>query len=441
MDTMPSLVIIGSQWGDEGKGKIVDFLAKEANMVVRFQGGPNAGHSVKIGDELFALHHIPSGILRPGKIAIIGNGVVIDPGVLLDELESLRSRGVDTRGLRISDRAHVIMPYHKLLDGAEERLRRGAKVGTTGRGIGPAYSDKVARLGIRIGDLIAADVLRAKLEFLAPMKQRILDAYGDGTVLDLSKMISELSDFGRKLEQYVTDTGVLVERALESGKRVLFEGAQGTMLDIDHGTFPFVTSSTTVAGNAASGSGASPLQLDEVLGVVKAYTTRVGEGPFPTELKNDIGRTLAEKGGEFGTTTGRPRRCGWLDLVVVNYARVLNGFTGLALTKIDVLSGLEELKVCTSYSFEGRRVARMPADLELLGRCEPIYSRLKGWDEIGEPQMRRILRKGSSELPENMRKYIRFVEQKAGVPVVLLGLGRRRNEILDLRKRKWRRRS
>ena len=438
---MPSLVIIGSQWGDEGKGKIVDFLAKEANMVVRFQGGPNAGHSVKIGDELFALHHIPSGILRPGKIAIIGNGVVIDPGVLLDELESLRSRGVDTRGLRISDRAHVIMPYHKLLDGAEERLRRGAKVGTTGRGIGPAYSDKVARLGIRIGDLIAADVLRAKLEFLAPMKQRILDAYGDGTVLDLSKMISELSDFGRKLEQYVTDTGVLVERALESGKRVLFEGAQGTMLDIDHGTFPFVTSSTTVAGNAASGSGASPLQLDEVLGVVKAYTTRVGEGPFPTELKNDIGRTLAEKGGEFGTTTGRPRRCGWLDLVVVNYARVLNGFTGLALTKIDVLSGLEELKVCTSYSFEGRRVARMPADLELLGRCEPIYSRLKGWDEIGEPQMRRILRKGSSELPENMRKYIRFVEQKAGVPVVLLGLGRRRNEILDLRKRKWRRRS
>jgi len=441
MDTMPSLVIIGSQWGDEGKGKIVDFLAKEANMVVRFQGGPNAGHSVKIGDELFALHHIPSGILRPGKIAIIGNGVVIDPGVLLDELESLRSRGVDTRGLRISDRAHVIMPYHKLLDGAEERLRRGAKVGTTGRGIGPAYSDKVARLGIRIGDLIAGDILRAKLEFLAPMKQRILDAYGDGTVLDLSKMISELSDFGRKLEQYVTDTGVLVERALESGKRVLFEGAQGTMLDIDHGTFPFVTSSTTVAGNAASGSGASPLQLDEVLGVVKAYTTRVGEGPFPTELKNDIGRTLAEKGGEFGTTTGRPRRCGWLDLVVVNYARVLNGFTGLALTKIDVLSGLEELKVCTSYSFEGRRVARMPADLELLGRCEPIYSRLKGWDEIGEPQMRRILRKGSSELPENMRKYIRFVEQKAGVPVVLLGLGRRRNEILDLRKRKWRRRS
>ena len=438
---MPSLVIIGSQWGDEGKGKIVDFLAKEANMVVRFQGGPNAGHSVKIGDELFALHHIPSGILRPGKIAIIGNGVVIDPGVLLDELESLRSRGVDTRGLRISDRAHVIMPYHKLLDGAEERLRRGAKVGTTGRGIGPAYSDKVARLGIRIGDLIAGDILRAKLEFLAPMKQRILDAYGDGTVLDLSKMISELSDFGRKLEQYVTDTGVLVERALESGKRVLFEGAQGTMLDIDHGTFPFVTSSTTVAGNAASGSGASPLQLDEVLGVVKAYTTRVGEGPFPTELKNDIGRTLAEKGGEFGTTTGRPRRCGWLDLVVVNYARVLNGFTGLALTKIDVLSGLEELKVCTSYSFEGRRVARMPADLELLGRCEPIYSRLKGWDEIGEPQMRRILRKGSSELPENMRKYIRFVEQKAGVPVVLLGLGRRRNEILDLRKRKWRRRS
>jgi adenylosuccinate synthase len=434
---MPSLVVIGSQWGDEGKGKIVDFLANEANMVVRFQGGPNAGHSVKVGEQLFALHHIPSGILRPGKLAIIGNGVVIDPGVLIGELDSLQSRGVNTKGLRISDRAHVIMPYHRILDGAEENLRKGAKVGTTGRGIGPAYSDKVARLGIRMGDILDPGVLDEKLDFLVPLKQRILDAYGDGTRLDLEKIKQEYEGYGRKLEEYVTDTGALVERALVSGRRVLFEGAQGTMLDIDHGTFPFVTSSTTVAGNAASGSGASPLQLDAVYGVVKAYTTRVGEGPFPTELKDDIGRTIAEKGGEFGTTTGRPRRCGWLDLIVVNYSNALNGFTGLALTKIDVLNGFKDLNICTGYSLGDRKVSRLPANLDLLAKCRPSYVRLKGWDDIDDKQMRTILRRGFQELPERMKAYIRFIERKTGVPVVLLGLGRRRNEILDLRKRKW----
>lgn len=434
---MPSLVVIGSQWGDEGKGKIVDFLAQEADMVVRFQGGPNAGHSVKVGEELFALHHIPSGILRPGKPAVIGNGVVIDPGVLIDELDSLASRGVDVRGLRISDRAHVIMPYHRMLDGAEEKLRRGDKVGTTGRGIGPAYSDKVARLGIRMGDLVNEKALGEKLDFLVPLKQRILDAYGQGGRLDLAKIRREYSVHGRKLRRYVTDTGVLVQDGLDSGRRVLFEGAQGTLLDIDHGTYPFVTSSTTVAGNASSGSGSSPLALDDVFGVVKAYTTRVGEGPFPTELRNDTGRTIAHKGGEFGTTTGRPRRCGWLDLVVVNYSSSLNGFTGLALTKIDVLSGFRELKVCTGYSRGGKNVPRFPSELATLGKCRPVYVTLKGWDEIDEKQMGVILRKGFSELPDRMKDYVRFVERRTGVPVVLLGLGRRRNEILDLRKRKW----
>ncbi len=438
---MPSVVIIGSQWGDEGKGKIVDFLAREADMVVRFQGGPNAGHSVKVGEELFALHHIPSGILRAGKPAVIGNGVVVDPEVLIGEIESLKSRGVNVKGLRISDRAHVIMPYHKLLDGAEERLRKGAKVGTTGRGIGPAYSDKVARLGIRMGDLTERNTLGEKLGFLVPLKQRILDAYGEGENLEPETIVREYARYGRTLEQYITDTGPLVRRALDAGKKVLFEGAQGTLLDIDHGTFPFVTSSTTVAGNAASGSGASPLSLDQVYGVVKAYTTRVGEGPFPTELKDVTGKAIAQKGGEFGTTTGRPRRCGWLDLVVVNYASALNGFTGLALTKIDVLSGFKELRICTGYSLGGKKLSDFPSDLGRLAKCEPIYARMKGWTDIDERQMKMILKKGVSDLPTEMRSYVRFVESGTGVPVVLLGLGRRRHEMLDLRKKKWNKRN
>ena len=436
-DTMPTLVVVGSQWGDEGKGKIVDFLANEANVVVRFQGGNNAGHSVKIGERLFALHLIPSGILRPGKTAIIGNGVVVDPGALLKEMKDLESKGVSIKNLRVSDRANVIMPYHRLLDGAEERLREGAKVGTTGRGIGPSYSDKVARLGIRMADLVDENALSEKLEFLVPLKQRILDAYGDGTKLDLEAIRREYVDYGIKLAKYVTDTGEIVGDSIRRGKKVLFEGAQGTMLDIDHGTYPFVTSSTTVASSAASGSGISPLLLDEVYGVVKAYTTRVGEGPFPTELTDDLGRKIAEKGGEFGTTTGRPRRCGWLDLVVTRYANSLSGMNGIALTKIDVLGGIGDLKVCTHYGVDGKRTLRIPADLKKLERCEPKYATLKGWGEIDESEMKRILSRGFTALPENMKKYVKFVENQMKVPVVLLGLGRRRNEILDLRKSKW----
>ena len=434
---MPSLVVIGSQWGDEGKGKIVDFLANEAHMVVRFQGGNNAGHSVKVGEELFALHHVPSGILRPGKIAVIGNGVVIDPGALIKELEGLESRGVSVKNLRISDRANVIMPYHRLLDGAEERMRKGGKVGTTGRGIGPCYSDKVARLGVRMGDLTDKNALSEKLEFLVPLKQKILEAYGDSNILNLDAIRNEYAGYGMRLKHHVVDTGALVDDSLRKGKRILFEGAQGTMLDIDHGTYPFVTSSTTVAGNAASGSGISPLALDDVYGVVKAYTTRVGEGPFPTELTDEIGKRIAEKGGEFGTTTGRARRCGWLDLVVTKYSSSLSGFTGLAVTKIDVLGGFDQLKICTHYTLDGKKVSRIPADLRLLQRCEPRYVTLDGWDEISNANMKKILSKGYSELPVNMKTYIKFVEKQMEVPVALLGLGRRRNEILDLRKRKW----
>ncbi len=434
---MPALVVIGSQWGDEGKGKIVDFLAEEAAMVVRFQGGNNAGHSVKIGEELFALHHLPSGILRPGKLAVIGNGVVIDPGVLLQEIDKLESRGISAKNLRISDRANVIMPYHRLLDGAEERMRKGARVGTTGRGIGPAYSDKASRLGVRMCDLVDEDALTEKLKFLVPLKQLMLDAYGDPTKLDQAAILKEYCEYGRRLSMYVADTGAIVEKALEAKKRVLFEGAQGSMLDIDHGTYPFVTSSQTVSGNAASGSGVSPLWLDEVFGVVKAYTTRVGAGPFPTEISDETGRKIAEKGGEFGTTTGRPRRCGWLDLVVTGYTSRLSGFTGIALTKIDVLGGFDELKVCTHYSLDGKKMRTIPADLRLLDKCEPRYRTLDGWEEIDNEGMKRILSKGFGALPEDMRRYIRFIEKEMELPVVLLGLGRRRNEMLDLRKRMW----
>jgi adenylosuccinate synthase len=310
-------------------------------------------------------------------------------------------------------------------------------VGTTGRGIGPSYSDKAARLGIRMNDLIDDDMLREKLEFLIPLKQRILDAYGDPTRLDLKAIHNEYAQYGRKLKQYVTDTGVLIEGALVKRKKVLFEGAQGSLLDIDHGTYPFVTSSTTVSGNAASGSGISPLELDDVYGVVKAYTTRVGEGPFPTELSDNVGKRIAEKGGEFGTTTGRARRCGWLDLVITKYSSRLSGFTGIAMTKIDVLSGFDELNICTHYSLDGKRMTTIPSDLRILQKCEPRYKTIGGWDELDDDKMKKILSRGFAELPPNMKEYVKFVEKEMGVPVAILGLGRRRNETLDLRKKKW----
>lgn len=434
------MAVVGSQWGDEGKGKIVDYLAEEAHAVVRFQGGNNAGHSVKVGEELFKLHHLPSGILRRGKLAVIGNGVVIDPGVLIKEIDDLESRGVSVANLRISDRAHVILPYHKLLDGVEERLRKGSKVGTTGRGIGPAYSDKATRLGVRMADLVDEGLLREKLEFLVPFKQKFLEMCGDDSKLDGAPMLREYSAHGRRLKPFVTDTGAIVRSALKKGKKVLFEGAQGTMLDIDHGTYPYVTSSTTVAGNAASGSGVPPSAIDEVFGVVKAYTTRVGEGPFPTELLDDVGSAIAEKGGEFGTTTGRSRRCGWLDLMVTKHAHALSGFTGLAMTKIDVLGGFDDLKICTHYKLDGRKVAHFPADLRRLHRCEPVYKKFKGWEVLEGETLEKVLKRGFPALPENMKSYIRFVEKEMDVPVTMLGLGRRRHELLDLRKRKWKNR-
>ena len=437
VDIMPTLAVVGSQWGDEGKGKVVDYLAEEAHVVVRFQGGNNAGHSVKVGEELFKLHHLPSGILRPKTFAVIGNGVVLDPGVLIREIDDLESRGRSVKNLRISEKAHVIMPYHRFLDGAEERLRKGAKVGTTGRGIGPAYSDKASRLGVRVADLVDKDVLKEKLEFLIPLKQRVLDAFDTGETMDGRAILKSHSEYGKRLAPFVTDTGALVHKQIGKGRNVLFEGAQGSMLDIDHGTYPFVTSSSTVVGNAAAGSGISPLCLDDVYGVMKAYTTRVGAGPFPTELCDDVGRCVAEKGGEFGTTTGRSRRCGWLDLVVVGYTNVLNGFTGLALTKLDVLGGLDKIKICTHYTLDGKRIRTFPSDLRVLAECEPAYRTMDGWDDLEPERLGKLLARGFSGLPEKMKEYIRFIEKEVGVPVVLAGLGRRRNEILDRRKRPW----
>lgn len=436
-ENMPALAVVGSQWGDEGKGKIVDYLAGEAQVVVRFQGGNNAGHSVKVGEELFKLHHLPSGILRPSKLAVIGNGVVVDPGVLIDEIEDIQARGKSVGNLRISDRAHVIMPYHKLLDGAEERLRKGAKVGTTGRGIGPAYADKAARLGVRMGELVDGPVLKEKMEFLVPLKNKMLEALGSDEVIDGKKAFSEYASFGRFLQPFVADTGAMVSEALSKGKKVLFEGAQGTMLDIDHGTYPYVTSSTTVSPNAAAGAGVPPAAIDTIIGVVKAYTTRVGAGPFPTELHDDIGVCIAEKGGEFGTTTGRNRRCGWLDLAVLRYSHSLNGFTGLALTKIDVLGGLDKVKVCTHYRLGGKKLRAFPHDARVLDEVEPVYRTFDGWDDLEGSRLESALSDGYARLPRSMRDYIRFLEKEIGVPVQLLGLGQRRRELIDRRKKRW----
>ncbi|UCE91797.1 MAG: adenylosuccinate synthase [Methanobacteriota archaeon] len=434
---MPTLAVIGTQWGDEGKGKVVDYLAGEADVVVRFQGGNNAGHSVKIGEELFKLHHLPSGILRPGKLAVIGNGVVIDPGVILKEIEDIQARGKGADNLRISDRAHVIMPYHKLLDGAEERLREGAKVGTTGRGIGPAYADKAARLGVRMGELVDEPLLRNRMDFLVPLKNKMLEALGSDQRVDGKKAFEDYAGYGRSLKPFITDTGSMISEALSKGRKVLFEGAQGTMLDIDHGTYPYVTSSSTISANAAAGAGIPPTAMGAIIGVVKAYTTRVGAGPLPTELHDETGERIAEKGGEFGTTTGRTRRCGWLDLAVLRYSHSLNGFTGLALTKVDVLGGLDEVKVCTHYTVDGKRLSSFPPDMRTLERVVPVYRSFDGWDDLEPARLEDFLNGGLARLPRSMRYYVGFLEKEIGVPVHLLGLGRRRSELLDLRRERW----
>ncbi|HDO19786.1 MAG TPA: adenylosuccinate synthase [Thermoplasmatales archaeon] len=421
---MPVTLIVGTQWGDEGKGKIVDYYAEHTDYVVRFQGGSNAGHTIKVGEETYKLHLLPSGVVR-GKIGIIGNGVVVDPEVLIKEIEMLEEREIKLN-LLISDRANVVMPYHKLLDGAEESYLGSKKIGTTKRGIGPCYSDKVARRGIRIVDLLDKEVLRKKLEIILPVKQRLLDVYGIKHDLDIDELVKEYSEYGEKIRNFVTDASIELRRAIDGNKSILLEGAQGTMLDVDFGTYPYTTSSHTVAGGACIGCGISPKDIDEIIGVVKAYTTRVGGGPLPSELKDDVGRHLQEKGGEFGTTTGRARRCGWLDLVVVKHACLVSGVTKLAITKLDVLDGLKTLKVCTSYKCNDKMLSTFPAKTELLEKCEPVFVELDGWDHIDRDA------RSFDDLPENAQSYLKFIEKEVGIKIALVSIGPERNETIAL---------
>ncbi|MBW3582323.1 MAG: adenylosuccinate synthase [Euryarchaeota archaeon] len=420
-------LVVGAQWGDEGKGKITDVLSERADYIVRFQGGNNAGHTIIVGDEVFKLHHLPSGVVR-GKVAVIGNGCVVDPEVLLNELHLIIERG-RTPNLIVSDHAHVITPVHRALDGAHEAARSD-QVGTTKRGIGPTYADKMTRIGLRVGDLVRPERLRQKVDKLVAHHTKTLEVLGSDERFDADTVYTALKTQGERLEPYIADSVASVQDAYEQGRPILLEGAQGCMLDIDFGTWPYVTSSNTTAGAAATGTGLPPTAIDRVFGVVKAYTTRVGAGPFPTELPTDSGpgKHMADVGHEFGTTTGRPRRCGWLDLVVVRHAVKLSGITHLALTKLDVLTGLEELKVAVAYSVDGTETQRMPSDPDDFALAEPVYETLSGWHKLppGERLRTRM------DLPPAAREYLDFVEEQLGVGYAVIGVGPKRAESILL---------
>jgi len=413
--------VIGTQWGDEGKGKVVDFLCEDADYVVRFQGGSNAGHTIKVGDEKYKFHLLPSGVVR-GKTCVIGNGVVVDPEVFLKEIDSLRKRGREPR-VMVSDRANVIMPYHKILDGAEESYLGKKRIGTTKRGIGPCYSDKMARKGIRVGDLLDEELLRDKLESILPIKEKLAEIYGVRFDFDMDELVEKYTEYGRKMEPYITDTIAELSRAVREGKNILLEGAQGVMLDIDFGTYPYTTSSNTISGGACTGSGIPPKCIDEVIGVVKAYTTRVGMGPLPTELKDEIGKHLQERGGEFGTTTGRARRCGWLDLVVLKYSVTVSGVDKIALTKLDVLDGLREVKVCVGYEYDGRMMDTVPSNIKILENVKPVYEKLNGWKSVSGA-------KAFEDLPKEAKKYIKFIEEFLDIDVFLISTGAEREKTI-----------
>jgi len=422
---MPGIVIVGAQWGDEGKGKVVDLIAEGAQMVMRFQGGNNAGHTIVRDGVKWAFHLIPSGILYPGRLCAIGNGVVIDPKVLTGELDGLRAKGIDLSGLRISANAHLIMPYHMLLDHAGEARLGKLQIGTTRRGIGPAYADKAARLGIRVQDLLDESILKKKMIAAMEPKRLSLRPFAKSPELDLQRMTEDYVTYGHRIEQYITDTARLTWDVLDDGGTVVFEGAQATLLDIDHGTYPFVTSSNPVAGAACTGAGVGPKDIDEVWGVAKAYATRVGAGPFPTEIDAEIGDTLREAGGEYGTTTGRPRRVGWIDLVGLRYAARINGLDHLAITKLDVLTGLGPLNVCTRYRGPGEATFdQYPYHQTVMHHAVGEYEQLPGWDEdISECR-------DESELPQAVRDYLAFVADFVGVPVSLIGVGPGREQVI-----------
>ncbi len=423
---MGTIVVVGTQWGDEGKGKITDILAEKASMVVRFQGGNNAGHTIVIDDQTYKLHLIPSGVFNPGTMCIIGNGLVIDPEVLMNELQALDRQGFDTSGIKISDRAHVIMPYHRRLDGLEEEKRQ-LKIGTTKRGIGPAYFDKISRTGIRMGEMVNPEEFADRLASLLESKNEIFQKIYNVEPMDFKEIYEEYSEYASLLKDKITDTSLIINNAIEQGEPVLFEGAQGVMLDIDHGTYPFVTSSNPTAGAVCIGAGIGPGQIDKVLGVVKAYTTRVGEGPFPTELFGELADSLREAGGEYGTTTGRPRRIGWLDAVVLRHARRLNALTHIVITKLDVLSGLPRVKICTGYKMEGNVIEEWPASLGVLQKCEPIYEEMEGWSQ----DLSKIDR--YEDFPPQALAYVKRIQELVQVPVsiVSVGPGRHQTKILE----------
>ncbi|PAD34849.1 MULTISPECIES: adenylosuccinate synthase [Terribacillus] len=424
---MSSVVVVGTQWGDEGKGKITDFLSQNAEVVARYQGGNNAGHTIKFDNVTYKLHLIPSGIFFPEKKCVLGNGMVIDPKALLEELEYLHERNVSTDNLVISNRAHVILPYHLKLDELQEEAKGVNKIGTTKKGIGPAYMDKAARMGIRIADLLDKDAFREKLEQNLEEKNRLFEKVYESKVFTVEEILDEYFEYGQKIAKYVTDTSVELNNALDQGRRVLFEGAQGVMLDIDQGTYPFVTSSNPIAGGVTIGSGVGPTKINHVVGVSKAYTTRVGDGPFPTELHDEIGDQIREVGREYGTTTGRPRRVGWFDSVVVRHAQRVSGITDLSLNSIDVLTGIETLKICVAYRYNGEIMEHFPASLKELAQCEPVYEELPGWTE-DITGVRNL-----SELPANARHYLERISQLTGIPLSIFSVGPDRTQTNEVR--------
>lgn len=418
---MSTVVIVGAQWGDEGKGKIVDVLTQKADTIVRYQGGNNAGHTVVIGNDKYVLHLIPSGILHGGKKCVIGNGVVIDPAALLTEIDKLAARNIGTDGLFIAQNAHIIMPYHTAVESEQEKSK---KIGTTLRGIGPSYTDKIARQGVRAVDLLKPEVFRDKLRKNLEMINFLMEKYYKARKLDEALIFDNYMKHAARLGRYITDTQTLVNRDIDAKKNVLLEGAQGTLLDIDHGTYPFVTSSNTIAGGACTGAGIGPTRINKVLGIVKAYTTRVGEGPFPTELKDAIGEDIRQRGGEFGATTGRPRRCGWLDIIGLRYSVWVNGLTGIGLTKLDILDTMDTIKYCVGYRYQGEILTEFPKDLDTLFSCEPVYEEIPGWksNTIGATKF--------DQLPKNAQAYIRKIEELVQTPIDIISTGQKRDEII-----------
>ncbi len=426
---MPATVIVGLQWGDEGKGKTTDFLAEQVAMVVRYQGGDNAGHTVVSGDEVFKLHLVPSGVLYPHITSVIGSGVVVNPATLIGELDMLTARGIDTSRVRVSTAAHVIMPYHVALDRAMESRLGDGKVGTTGRGIGPAYGDRAWRVGLRMEDLLEASLCRAKLEKVLPDKNLLLASHDGNQSFGVDELVAQAVAWGERLRPHIVDATWLVQDALGRGDHVLLEGAQGTLLDLDHGSYPFVTSSNPIAGGACTGGGIGPLQVDEVIGVMKAYSTRVGSGPYPTELTEAIGQGIAERGHEVGTTTGRPRRVGWFDAVPLRYAVAVNSVSSIMLNKLDILSGIDPIRLCVAYEVDGRRIEAWPSSSNVLDRATPIYDEFPGWSEPIHTV------RSLGDLPVNARRYVTALEEHAGVPIVLVSVGPERTQTIE---RAWR---